>query len=126
MTATYDLNTDIGKVRLLIPDRDTDDPVFHDDEIEYFLSANSDNTRLAAAAALEIIAIDEALTFKVMKSGTDSVDGTKLADVLLKKAALLRTQATIDDPTIQVGVIETANGIFGQRQRLFNEYIRRV
>lgn len=126
MPATYDLNTSVGQVRLLIPDRDIADPVFQDDEIEYFLAQNSDNTRLAAAAALEIIAVDEVLTFKVMKSGTDSVDAVKGAEILLTKAALLRNQVTIDDPNVQVGVIETAVGVFGRRQRLWNEYLRRV
>ena len=55
MAATYDLTTDIGKVRLIIGDTDVTpatDAVFTDAEITYFLTANANNVYLAAAAAL--------------------------------------------------------------------------
>jgi len=55
MAATYDLTTNIGKVRLIIGDTDVTpvtDAVFTDAEITYFLTANSNNLNLAAADAL--------------------------------------------------------------------------
>ncbi len=54
--ATYDLTTNVGKVRLIIGDTDVDpdsDAVFLDAEITYFLTVNSNNINLAAADALE-------------------------------------------------------------------------
>jgi len=48
---SYDLTTNIGKVRLIIGDN-TATEVFTDAEITYFLTANSNNLSLAAADAL--------------------------------------------------------------------------
>ena len=48
---SYDLTTDIGKVRLIIGDN-TASEVFTDAEITYFLTVNSNNIYLAAAEAL--------------------------------------------------------------------------
>lgn len=124
MAATYDLSTNVGKIRLLIPDKDVANATFQDDEIEYFLASEGGNIRFAAALALEIAAVDEVLTFKVLKSGTDSVDGSKTADALMKRAAWLRGQGTELDFEGQVGVIEQAHGIFGRRQRFWNEVLR--
>lgn len=56
MSANYDLDTDVGKVRLIIGDTDVfpeTDAVFTDEELEYFLSKNSDNINLASADAFE-------------------------------------------------------------------------
>ena len=55
MAYTYDLTTNIGKVRLLIGDTDitpTTDAQFNDEEIQYFLAAHDGNINLAAAMAL--------------------------------------------------------------------------
>ena len=55
-TWTYDITDNIGKVRLMIGDTDispTSDAQFTDEEITYFLTANSNNLNLAAADALE-------------------------------------------------------------------------
>ena len=55
-TWTYDLATDIGKVRLLIGDTDivpTTDAHFTDEEITAFLTMASNSIYLAAAMALE-------------------------------------------------------------------------
>ena len=49
---TYDLTTAVGQVRLIIGDNIIGDEVFDDAEITYFLTANSNNINLAAAAAL--------------------------------------------------------------------------
>ena len=55
-TWTYDLTTNVGKIRLIIGDTDIDptsDAVFTDEELTYFLTVNSNNLNLAAADALE-------------------------------------------------------------------------
>jgi len=48
---TYDLTTNVGKVRLIIGDN-ISPYVFTDEEITYFLTANSNNLNLASADAL--------------------------------------------------------------------------
>lgn len=56
MTATYDLTTDVGKVRLLIADTDVTpaaDAHFTDEELETFLELADDDIYIAAALALE-------------------------------------------------------------------------
>jgi len=50
---SYDLTTNIGKVRLVIGDTDITNEAFTDAEITYFLTENSNNISLAAADALE-------------------------------------------------------------------------
>lgn len=49
---SYDITTDVGKVRLIIGDTDESNEVFSNTEITYFLTANSSNINLAAADAL--------------------------------------------------------------------------
>jgi len=63
MSATYDLFTPAGKVRMRIPDTNIVKPVFTDDEIDELLSQYSDLPEnkailLTAADALEILAGD--------------------------------------------------------------------
>jgi len=58
MAATYDLDTNIGKVRLLISDVIVADAHFTDEEITVFLTMASNSVRLAAAYALEAWAAD--------------------------------------------------------------------
>ena len=53
MIATYDITTDVGKVRLLIGDKTITDPVFYDEEITVFLVNNGNSIYLSAAEALE-------------------------------------------------------------------------
>ena len=53
MSLPYDISTNVGKVRLIIGDTDATDYVFSDDELNYFLTENSNNINLAAADALE-------------------------------------------------------------------------
>ena len=55
-TWTYDVTTDIGKVRLLIGDKDiapTTDAQFSDEEIQAFLTMAGNSLLLAASYALE-------------------------------------------------------------------------
>jgi len=49
---TYDTTTDIGKIRLIISDKDEDDYHFEDAELQVFLTAEG-SVNLASAAALE-------------------------------------------------------------------------
>lgn len=128
MAFTYDLTTDLGRVRLMAPDRDPDAPIFQDAEIEAFLAIEGD-TKLAAALALETIASDTAMSLQWIKAGSVQLDGQKAADAVLSRAALLRGQAEMIDPTtggVYTGfdIAEMVTGPFSYRERLANEALR--
>lgn len=126
MSDTYDVGTDIGKVRLLIPDREIAEPVFHDDEITAFLGLEGASVYRAAALGLETIASDTAMTLRVTRTLGLDVDGAKASDALLKRAAGLRKQA--DEADARDGgmfdVAELAIPPFGDIARLRNELLR--
>lgn len=78
MAHTYDLATDIGKVRLLIGDTDispTTDAQFSDEEIQVFLTMASNSILIAAAYALEAWA----------SALTDSLTSEKIGDYAYTK-----------------------------------------
>lgn len=56
MTATYDLSTDVGKVRLAIQDTDTSDAEFTDEEIEVFVDTGGSWQQGALLAVDSLIA----------------------------------------------------------------------
>jgi hypothetical protein len=123
--ATYDLSTDVGKVRLLIPDRDLANPVFQDGELETFLALEGD-VRRAAALALETIAADEALVLKVVSVLGLSVNGPSVAQALLVRARELRAQA--EEAEARGDALfdwaEMVVDSFSARERLVNEMLR--
>ena len=80
-------------VRLTIAD--TAGTIFTNDEVDWFLSKEGDNTDLASARALEAIAASAALLEKAQSSGQFSTDKKGLASALLETAARLR--ANVDD-----------------------------
>ena len=92
-----DLQTPVGTVRLLIPDRGPEFFFFQDEELTALLAIEAGSTRLAAALALETIASDTAMVDKVIKIMDLETDGAKVLDALLKRAALLRQQAEDGD-----------------------------
>lgn len=87
-------------VRSLVNDNHTDpaDNVFTDTEIAGFLQLEGGSVKLAAAQAIDVIADNEALTSKVIRTqGGVATDGAKVADSLRKRAAALRAQAEDED-----------------------------
>ncbi|MCB0056472.1 MAG: hypothetical protein KDE45_05580 [Caldilineaceae bacterium] len=94
MSVTYplDLNTDVGKVRLLIPDRDPSWFAFQDEELTAFLALEGSRVKRAAALALETIAADVAMVDKVQETLDLKTDGAKTAEALMQRAAQLREQ----------------------------------
>lgn len=125
MGFTYELGTDSGRVRLLVPDNDSANYVFDDDEIDAFLALDGD-VRRAAALALETIASNEALTLKVIRLLDVQTDGRAVSDALLKRAAALRKQA--DDADMAAGgafdVAEMVFDDFSWRERWINQTLR--
>jgi hypothetical protein len=93
LTFTYDLTTSRGKVRLYAQDTVTANAIFIDDEIDAFLTANSDNVYLAAADALDIIAANQAYVLKVITNNGLSTNGASVAAALRETAKTWRDKA---------------------------------
>jgi hypothetical protein len=93
----------VGKVRILIPDADTDtgdvngDYLFSDEQIESILGLYNDSIKRATAALIDTIANDQALLYKVVRTDDLSVNGAQVADALRKRAQSLRDEANNDD-----------------------------
>lgn len=96
-----DFTTDLGKVRALIPDTDEADLMLSDAMINAYLSISGDRVLIAAALAIEAIAVDEALTYKITRADDFSVNGVSGAEQLLAKAKLYRQQAAQDDASVE-------------------------
>lgn len=128
MAFTFDVTTSRGQMRLLVPDSNPTTYVFEDAEIDAFLTLESGSVRRAAAMALETLASNEALVLKVIRILELSTDGAKTADALLKRAALLRSQA--DEVDAAEGALfdwaEMTLDDFSARERRTNQWLRGV
>ena len=87
---------DINRVRLLIADTGTD-RVLDDMQLYTYLALNGQNVRLAAAEALESIAVSELLVSKVIRTQDLATDGAKVAAELRALAQRLRDRVALDD-----------------------------
>lgn len=126
MAFNYDLTTSTGKIRAVIPDSNATSYVFEDAEIDAFYAIEGNSLKRAAALALETIASNEAMVLKVIRLLDISTDGAKVADSLLKRAALLRTQANDEEVAADAGfdVAEMVVDDFTYRQHWWNERLR--
>lgn len=84
--------SDIGMVRLLIPDTDPGAQLFDDDDLQSFLDLEGGDVRYAAAQALDVAASSEVMVSKVIKTQDLSTDGTKVSADLRARAESLRDQ----------------------------------
>lgn len=101
---TYDASTQIGKVRLRIPDRDAQALLFSDEELTQLLEDNGGNTLLAAADALEILAGDPQRIHQYRRGGISQAAAS--TEAILLRAARLRAQAV---GGVGVGTIERSD-----------------
>jgi len=124
MAFSFNLATDAGKVRLLIPDRTETGHLFEDDEIDAFLAMEGAVVKRAAALALETAASDQALVLKAIKLLDLQTDGPKVAASLLARAATLRAQADQEDDDPGFDIAEWTPTDFAARERLWNEALR--
>lgn len=122
MTFTYDVSTDVGKVRLLIPDNDEPNVIFQDNEIEAFISLEGNDVLLATALALETIASQQAYVLKVITILDITTDGAAVAEALMNRAAKLREQAETDVAAFDIA--EFIVDEFTWRERLVKESVR--
>lgn len=124
MAFTYDLTSERGQVRLLITDTDSDNPIFEDEEIDFFLSntaVDGNDVNLAGAKALETIAASEALVQKKIKLLDLTTDGPAVAKSLREAAALLREQSESEG---DIDFIEQNLNVFSARQIIWNDALR--
>jgi hypothetical protein len=89
---TYDVTTDIGKVRLLAADTDRESYDFEDAEIEFALD-EYDDIRRAAAMLLTALASNRARLAVRVGRGSVNEDLTQVAKELREQAAALISQA---------------------------------
>lgn len=94
---SYDLDTVVGKIRLLIFDKDETDYIFTDAELTQFYSLEDSSVFCAAALALEGIASNEAYVQKRIKILDITTDGPAVAKALLERAKILREKAAEAD-----------------------------
>lgn len=126
-THAYDatnLSSNRNRVRLLIQDTDSNDPIFQVDEIDAFLSIEGDNVKRAAALAYETIASRQALVLKVIKTLDLTTNGKATAEGLLLTAKLWRQQAADEEANEAGGafdIAEQVHDVFSYRQHIDNE-----
>lgn len=101
-TAPVDLNSNVGRVRVLLGDTDPVNVVnyvgeylfFSDEELTAILDMYDNSPRLAAARCLETIAGSQALLLKSWSSDDLTVNGDRIAKELREMAKQLRAEAT--------------------------------
>lgn len=122
MSFTYDLTTDVGKVRMLIADREEQYALFSDEEISAFLALFSASVFAAAAQALDTIAASEVLIQKKIKTLDIETDGPAVATALRAQAAALRERDNEDGAGFDIA--EMVYQPFGSRERWWNQWQR--
>lgn len=102
-----DYTSDVGKVRLLVPDVDEANLLLADEQVTAFLALEG-SVKLAAAQALDVIASSEALVSKVIKTQDVSTDGAKVAAELRARAAGLRQQVDdgVGDDNVGLAIVD--------------------
>jgi len=88
----YDPTTDAGRVRLLCSDTNDADRIFSDPEITAFLALNGGSVLLAAAQAIDAMAVNEVMVLKVIRLLDLTTNGAAVAKALNAKADALRKQ----------------------------------
>lgn len=129
---SFDVSEAVGKVRLLIPDREQDEAFFEDEEIEALIEmegggGSTAGIKRAAALGLETMASDQVMVLKVMKLMDVSTDGKAVSEGLLMRADKLRLQADIEEQGEEGGGFDIAELVvddFSYRARLWNEGLR--
>lgn len=96
MTATYDLTTDTGKIRLNTFGDDTDNPIFQDEELQAFFDQEQSNVKLACARVLNVVASRQAYILKVITNMGLTTNGAALAAEFRAQAKQLREEAAAE------------------------------
>jgi hypothetical protein len=117
---TFDVSTDIGKVRMLCDDTADTGHIFEDEEISATLSLESD-PRLAAAYCLELKAAQYVRVQGQIKLLDFETNGPSLAKAMQALAKSLRDRA---DETAGFDWAEMVTNSFTERQRIYKQFLR--
>lgn len=125
MTYTYDPTNSIGRMRMIIQDKDEQNVFFQDEELQAYLDMAGD-VRRAAADALDSLASNQAMVLKVIRTLNLSTDGAATARALREHAKTLREQADVADAGDGglFEIAEFAGDVFTQRERVWNQMLR--
>lgn len=103
---SYDIGTNVGKVRFRIADTDEANELFSNAEIEYCLSVTSDSIPLAAAMCLRALAADRVkLSKKITREGYSS-------EQFAIKEILDLAQALENEVGVELGDIPLGDDVF--------------
>lgn len=120
----YDVDTNVGKVRLLVGDISNDPTTewLADTDYEAFLSMEDQNLKLAAANALLTLASNQAMILKVIERQDLDIktDGAKLATAMRQLSQIYRTEGKDDEFLFEE--IEVINTDFARRRKLRSLY----
>jgi hypothetical protein len=120
MSFSYDLDTAVGRVRLLIADTDLAEHDFSDEEIAVALEECDDHRRKAAAWLLMTLASNRARLAVSVKRGNLTEDLSKLAAELRAQAEALIEQedAAAETPLAAIINPTTDRGAAARNYRL--------
>lgn len=123
---TLDEDTDIGAVRMIVQDINAEQALFNDKAITRLLTLNGNDIRLAAAAALDIMASNQAMILKVIRLLDLSTDGAAVARALREHASQLRKDVAETD-SVEGGLFDYAEMVtnaFTARERTWYQALR--
>jgi hypothetical protein len=114
MAFTVDYTTDIGKVRLLLSDVDSTNPIFPDDQqIQTLLNLELGDIKQACALGLETIAGNRAMIQKVSQLLDLKTDGKSTAQGLLAVAKQHRDNSNLDWAGFDIAeVVDNSDFVF--------------
>ena len=118
---TYDLATNVGKVRMLIADTDATAHDFADEEVEAALEQEGDSLKRGAALLLLVLASNRARLAVSVKRGAVSEDLTKVAVELRASAAVLVGQAAAEEDVPLSAIISPSYETFSYTVNLHND-----
>lgn len=138
MSFTYDLSTDIGRMRLIIPDNKefvesvdgnsvTKGYIFEDEELQTFYDLEDNLVRNGAALALDTLASNEVYVLKYIQTMDLSTNGPAVSKELRARAADLRAQQTQAESRMDGGAFDIAEMIdtsFQTRERFRKQWLR--
>ena len=127
MAFTNDVTTDVGKMRLIIMDRDSQNPIFQDEDLTAFFNIMGDILR-GSAMALRAIAANQVYVLKYIKLLQLVTDGPKVGAELRLEADALDERANFVDATTagMFGWAEFVDDEFAARERIWKEWERRA
>ena len=101
MAFTYDLDTSIGRLRLLLQDTDEDNLIFTDEEIQFFLSQNSSDLNMAASMGWLTIAGDKSRQAKIKRAGNYSHNLRQISQECRRQADYFKKLA-YEEPAFEI------------------------